>query len=56
MPRDGRFIEEVGYYDPRKTPPRIQLKMDRVKKWVSNGAQLTDTVKSLVKKYTKSAA
>ena len=55
MPRDGRFIEEVGYYDPRKTPARIQLKMDRIQKWISNGAKATETVKSLIKKNTKSA-
>ena len=55
MPRDGRFIEEVGYYDPRRTPARIQLKIDRIKDWISKGAQLTETVKSLVKKSAKSA-
>ena len=55
MPRDGRFIEEVGYYDPRKTPAQIHLKMERIKKWISNGAKATETVKSLIKKQAKSA-
>ena len=50
MPRDGRFIEEVGYYDPRHQPARINLKLDRIKHWVSKGAKLTDTVRSLVRK------
>ena len=50
MPRDGRFIEEVGYYDSRKNPPRIQLKLDRIKSWISKGARPTETVKSLLKK------
>ena len=50
MPRDGRFIEEVGYYDPRKTPAKVQLKVERIKHWISKGAQATDTVKSLLKK------
>ncbi|MBI4372779.1 MAG: 30S ribosomal protein S16 [Candidatus Omnitrophica bacterium] len=50
MPRDGRFIEEVGYYDSRKSPARIQLKMDRIQEWISKGAQPTETVKSLLRK------
>lgn len=50
MPRDGRFIEEVGYYDPRRNPARIALKMDRIKGWISKGAKPTETVKSLLKK------
>lgn len=53
MPRDGRFIEEVGYYDPRKTPSRIQLKLDRIQDWISKGAKVTETVKSLMKKSSK---
>ena len=50
MPRDGHFIEEVGYYDPRKNPALIHLKVDRIKSWIAKGAQPTETVKSLLKK------
>ena len=50
MPRDGRFIEEVGYYDPHKNPARIQLDLDRIKDWISKGAKPTETVRSLLKK------
>lgn len=48
-PRDGRFIEEVGYYDPTKEPSVIKVDEEKAKKWISTGAQLTDTVKSLLK-------
>jgi len=50
MPRDGRFIEEVGYYDPHRSPARTQLKMDRIQSWIAKGAKPTDTVRSLMKK------
>lgn len=49
-PRDGRFIEEVGYYDPTKEPSVVQIDGEKVKKWLANGAQPTDTVRSLLKK------
>jgi small subunit ribosomal protein S16 len=49
-PRDGRFIEEVGFYDPNKEPMVIRLKEDKVVKWIKNGAQPTETVKSLFKR------
>lgn len=49
-PRDGRFIEEVGYYDPTKEPSVVQIDGDKVKKWLQNGAQPTDTVRALLKK------
>lgn len=49
-PRDGRFIEEVGTYDPTKEPTMISVDTDKVKKWLSTGAQPTDTVKSILKK------
>ena len=49
-PRDGRFIEEVGYYDPTKEPSVIKVDEEKAKKWISNGAQPTETVKSLLKK------
>ncbi len=49
-PRDGRFIEEVGYYDPMKEPKEIKINEELAKKWLANGAQPTDTVKSLFRK------
>ena len=48
-PRDGRFIEEVGYYDPTKDPSVIKIDAEKTKKWLSNGGQPTDTVKALLK-------
>jgi small subunit ribosomal protein S16 len=49
-PRDGRFIEEIGYYNPLKEPVEIKIDSEKVKKWIANGAQPTDTVKALIKK------
>lgn len=49
-PRDGRFIEEIGYYDPTKNPADVKIDSEKAKKWISNGAQPTDTVKALLKK------
>ena len=49
-PRDGRFIEEIGSYDPMKNPAEIKIDADKAKKWIANGAQPTDTVKSILKK------
>ncbi len=49
-PRDGRFIEEIGYYNPMTTPAEIRIDTERAAKWIANGAQPTDTVKSLLKK------
>ncbi len=49
-PRDGRFIEELGYYDPTAEPAKISIDSDRAKHWLSVGAQPTDTVKDLLKK------
>ena len=48
-PRDGRFIEEVGYYDPTKEPSVLKLDEEKAKTWLANGAQPTDTVKALLK-------
>ncbi|NLK69890.1 MAG: 30S ribosomal protein S16 [Clostridiales bacterium] len=48
-PRDGRFIEEIGYYDPTKEPSVIKVDEDKAKKWLSNGAQPTETVKKILK-------
>ncbi len=49
-PRDGRFIEEVGYYDPMTNPATVKLDNEKIAKWIANGAQPTDTVKSLIEK------
>ena len=49
-PRDGRFIEEIGTYDPTKEPAVINIDGEKAKKWIANGAQPTDTVKALLKK------
>ena len=49
-PRDGRFIEEIGYYNPLTEPAEIKIDAEKAKKWIANGAQPTDTVKSLLKK------
>ena len=50
FPRDGRFIEEIGYYDPTKEPSIVKIDADRAKQWLANGAQPTDTVRALLKK------
>ena len=49
-PRDGRFIEEIGYYDQMKDPKVIKINEELAQKWLSNGAQPTDKVKDLFKK------
>ncbi len=49
-PRDGRFIEEIGYYDPTKEPYVIKVDEEKDKAWIANGAQPTDTVKEILKK------
>ena len=51
FPRDGRFIEEIGYYNPLEEPSVVKVDADKAKKWISNGAQPTDTVKALFKKH-----
>ena len=48
-PRDGRFIEEIGYYDPTVEPSVLKVDAEKAKKWIANGAQPTDTVKALLK-------
>ena len=50
FPRDGRFIEEIGTYDPTKDPVAVNIDSEKAKKWIANGAQPTDTVKALLKK------
>ena len=49
-PRDGRFIEEIGYYNPMTDPVEVKIDAEKAKKWLGNGAQPTETVKSLLKK------
>lgn len=48
-PRDGRFIEEIGYYDPTKNPSIVKVDAEKAKEWIANGAQPTDTVKKILK-------
>ena len=49
-PRDGRFIEEIGYYNPMREPAENKIDAEKAQKWIANGAQPTDTVKALLKK------
>ena len=49
-PRDGRFIEEIGYYNPMTDPSEVKVDDEKVKQWIANGAQPTDTVRDLLKK------
>ena len=49
-PRDGRFIEEIGTYDPTKNPSVVNLDVEKANKWIATGAQPTDTVRALLKK------
>lgn len=49
-PRNGRFIEELGYYNPLTEPATIKIDADKAKEWIKNGAQPTETVKVLLKK------
>ena len=49
-PRDGRFIEEIGYYNPLEEPAVVKVDVVKAQKWIANGAQPTDTVKDLLKR------
>ncbi len=49
-PRDGKTIDEIGYYDPTKNPAEVKVNVEDAKKWIGNGAQPTDTVRALLKK------
>ena len=49
-PRDGRFIEEVGYYNPMTNPAEVKVDAEKVEKWLANGAQPTETVKAILTK------
>jgi small subunit ribosomal protein S16 len=51
FPRDGRFIEEIGYYNPLEEPSVVKVDVEKAKTWIANGAQPTDTVKALFKKH-----
>ncbi len=55
-PRDGRFIEMIGTYDPKKKGVNYAVKLDRASYWVSKGAIPSDTVRSIIKKAAKNAA
>ena len=50
FPRDGRFIEEIGTYNPMVSPAEIKIDTEKAKQWMKNGAQPTDTVRVLLKK------
>ena len=50
FPRDGRFIEEIGTFNPNTDPAEVKIDAEAAKKWIANGAQPTDTVKALLKK------
>ena len=47
-PRDGRFIEQIGYYDPKKDPPRVKVDLEKFEEWIKKGAQPTEIVRKLV--------
>jgi len=49
-PRDGRFVDEVGYYNPMTNPAEIKVDAEKVQEWLKNGAQPTETVKSILTK------
>ena len=49
-PRDGRFIEEIGTYNPVASPTEVKVDAEKAKQWIANGAQPTDTVKAILKK------
>ena len=48
--RDGRFVETLGHYDPRKDPPAVKIDAERAQYWISKGAKPSDTVRSLLKR------
>ncbi len=50
FPRDGRFLEEVGYWDPSKEPATLSVKVERVEHWMKQGAKPSETVRSILKK------
>ena len=54
-PRDGRYIDQVGYYDPTKNPAVVELKKDKLDRWLQHGAQPSETVAQLIKRARKVA-
>ncbi len=48
--RDGRYLEQIGIYDPTKNPAEVRIDAELAKKWIANGAQPTDTVRDMLKK------
>lgn len=56
MPRDGRFIEQVGTYDPTREPPAVHLEHERIAHWIAKGVQPTDMVSDLIKRGTAVAS
>ena len=54
-PRDGRFVEIVGTYDPLKDPAEVKLDAERIKHWISRGAQPSDTVRSIIRRQKSSS-
>jgi small subunit ribosomal protein S16 len=55
-PRDGRFVEVLGHYDPRRDPAVVKIDAERAQYWIGKGAQPSDTVRSMLKKNKKAAA
>ena len=55
-PRDGRFIEQLGIYDPLRDPPEVRIDMPRMDHWLKNGARPSDTVRDLVNKQRRQPA
>ena len=54
-PRDGKFIDDIGRYNPLTEPAMIKVDLEKADKWIANGAQCTDTVAALIKKYREQA-
>jgi len=54
--RDGRFLEQVGTYDPKKDPAELKIQLERVDHWISQGAKPTDTVGSLLRRFRRENA
>lgn len=55
-PRDGRYIEQIGYYDPTKNPAVVEIKKEKLDRWLQNGAQPSETVGQLIKKARRAVA
>ncbi|MEW6138933.1 MAG: 30S ribosomal protein S16 [Thermodesulfobacteriota bacterium] len=53
FPRDGRFLEVLGTYDPRNKITGLDLKMEQIRKWISNGAQVSDTVRKVMRRFER---